>query len=113
MEDRRLTAARIRRMNGTSRTTSGGLAQVVAPNANEDWVEVHEKDLMEKALLVAYEVNLTQANDTPCMIFPLVVILGSCGENEGFRIILDGEECGRTGINQATQDVLKYVQLMR
>lgn len=39
---------------------------------------------------MAYEVNLTQVNDTPCMI----LLIGSCGENEGARIKLEGEGGG-------------------
>ena len=58
MEAQRLTALQIRRMNGTSRT-SGGLAQVVAPNTEGEWVELQEREPMEKVLLQAYEINLT------------------------------------------------------
>ena len=101
VESQRLTARRIRRMNGTSRT-SGGLAQVVAPNTEGEWVELQERESMEKALLQAYEINLTQAKDTPCMIFPLNHILGSCGETESARVILEGEDYDRSGIDVAT-----------
>jgi len=110
VESQRLTALRIRRMNGTSRT-SGGLAQVVAPNTEGEWVELQEREPMEKALLQAYKSNLTQAKDTPCMIFPLNYILGSCGETESARGILEGEDYDRSGIDVATQEVLKYLTL--
>ena len=110
VEAQRLTALRIRRMNGTCRS-NGGLAQVIAPNTEGEWVELQEREPMEKALLQAYEINLTQAKDTPCMIFPLSTILGGCGETEGARVILEGLDYDRRGIEVATQEVLKYVTL--
>ena len=76
-----------------------------------EWIELQDREPIEKALLQAYEINLTQAKDTPCMIFPLSNILGSCGETEGARIILKGQEYDRSGIDVATQVVLTYVAL--
>ena len=45
VEAQRLTATRIRRMNGTCRN-SGGLAQVVAPNTEGEWVELQDRESM-------------------------------------------------------------------
>ena len=105
-----MTSARIRRMNGTSRSNMG-LAQVVAPNDDGEWVEIQDRLPMEKALLQAYEVNLTQAKNTPYMVYPLSGMVGCCGETEGARMILEGEPYDGSAIDHATQEVLKYLTL--
>ena len=66
---------------------------------------------MERARLLAYEVTLTQAKHTPCMKSPLQEQSGSCGEILGTHLILEGKEYDIEGTDEATREVLKYVQL--
>ena len=82
IEAQRLLAARIRRMNGNIRA-SQGLSQVIT--TDDDGVEatISDKIPMEEALLHEYEINLTQANTTPCMVSPLKEILGPCATGQG------------------------------
>ena len=84
---------------------------MVAPNEKGEWVEYQDKDSMERALLKAYEVTLTQAKNTPCMKSPLQDQLGSCGENLGAHMILEGKEYNMEDTDEATREVLKYIQL--
>ena len=75
-EAQRASAARIRRINGTTRS-SKGIPKVVVPNEMGGEIEINDKTLMEKALLTAYEATLTQSNSTPCTTSPLKECLGS------------------------------------
>ena len=80
-EQQRVSAQRIRRMNGSERSTKG-LTKVVVPGDDGDDIELVEKLAMEEALLDAYEVTLTQANKILCMVSPLKERLGSCGTGD-------------------------------
>ena len=66
IENKEISAGRIRRINGTSRTSSI-LDPVITSDEDEVDVAINEKLLMEEIILKAYEVDLTQANNTPCM----------------------------------------------
>ena len=90
VEAQRLSAARIRRMNGNIRA-SQGLSQVIT--TDDDGVEatISDKMPMEEALLREYEINLTQANTTPCMVSPLKEILGPCATGQGSQDLLLGK----------------------
>ena len=110
IEAQRLSAARIRRMNGNIRA-SQGLSQVIATNEEGIEVTISEKKPMEAALLQEYEINLTQANTTPCMLSPLKEIIGPCAKEQGAQELLLGRVNSIEGVSNATMEVLKYVAL--
>ena len=64
---------------------------------------------MEAALLQEYEINLTQANTTPCMMLPIKEILGPCATEQGAQELLLGNVKSIDGVDDATMEVLKYV----
>ena len=109
-EQQRVSAQRIRRMNGSARSTKG-LTKVVVPGDDGDDIELVEKIAMEEALLEAYETTLTQANKTPCMMSPLKERLGSCGTGDLANALIHGDYTNLDGVDGATQEVLKYLQL--
>lgn len=65
----RLSVVRIRRINGTSRT-AGVFTQVMAPIDQGEWTQIQDNKHIWKTVLLAYKVNLTQANSTPCIHSP-------------------------------------------
>ena len=107
-ERQRVSAQRIRRMNGSARTTKG-LTKVIVPGANGQEVELVDKLDMEQALLEAYEKTLTQANATPCMLSPLRERLGACGTGDVVEDLLQGNTVELNGVEEATKEVLKYL----
>ena len=70
---------------------------------------------MEKALLEAYTLILTQANKTPCMLSPLKNIFGDYGTSDGSNKITHGDTSvldeGLNGVDESTIEVLKYLTL--
>ena len=110
VERQRTSAARIRRMNGSMRT-SNGLTKVVILSDNGEEVELLNKDEMETALLQAYEKTLTQANTTPCMQSPLRERLESFGDGPLILDILAGNSVEVDGVDDSTREVLKYLAL--
>ena len=109
-EAQRISAARIRRMNGTSRA-SKGIHKVLIPNDAGELIEVNEKTKMEEELLKAYEVTLTQSNLTPCTISPLKEKMGACGNSQFASDLLVGNVCSLEGVDNSTLEVLKYLAL--
>ena len=109
-ERQRASAQRIRRMNG-SVSYSKGLAKVVVPGEEGGEVELVDKVEMEQALLDAYELILTQANQTPCMMSPLKERLGDYGTGKIVHDILLGNEIELEGVDESTKEVLKYLAL--
>ena len=97
-------------MNGTCRKAVN-LARVIVPNEDGVEMEISEKLPMEAALLQAYEVNLTQANTTPCMISPLKEKLGPCATWECARNSLLGKIQLIEGVDETTMEVLRYLAL--
>ena len=65
-ENKKISAGRIRRINGTSRTSST-LDPVIPSDEHEVDVAINENLLMEEIIRKAYEVDLTQKNNTSCM----------------------------------------------
>ena len=109
-EAQRASAARVRRMNGTTRT-SQGLPKVIILNPDGVDTEVNDKGQMEGILLDAYEHTLTQANGTPCMRSPLRERLGLCGTGSLVDDILLGDLDSLEGVDDSTVEVLKYLSL--
>ena len=103
-EQQRLSAKRIRRMNGSERSTKG-LTKVVVPGDDGDDIELVEKVAMEEALLEAYETTLTQANKTPCMVSPLKERLGLCRTGDLADALIHGDHSNLDGVDGATQEV--------
>ena len=110
IEVQRLSASRIRRMNGNIRI-SQGISQVIVPDDEGIESEITDKIPMEAALLKAYEINLTRANTTPCMTSPLKESLGPCAKGEFAKELLLGNIRSMEGVDEATMEVLKYVSL--
>ena len=108
VEAQRLSAARIKRMNGKI-GASQGLSQVIT--TDDDGVEatISDKIPMEEALQSEYEINLTQANTTPCMVSPLKEMLGPCATGQGAHELLLGKVQSIEGVSNATMKALKYV----
>ena len=109
-ERQRVSAQRIRRMNGKLKS-SNGLSKVIVVDENGRDLELIDKGEMEKALLETYEKTLTQANYTPCMKSPLIERLGSCGTGKMAVDLLEGEELNCEGVEESTAEVLKYLIL--
>ena len=109
VEAQRESAKRIRRMNGTLRT-SKGLSKVVVPKEDGTEIELIDKEEMERALLEAYEKTLTQSNRTPCMSSPLVERLGLSATKETAHNVLHGYYFNEEGIEDTTIEVLKYLE---
>ena len=89
VEAQRESAKRIRKMNGTIRT-SKGLSKVVVPNDDGTENEIVDKTEMEKALLKEYEKTLTQSNNKPCMQSPLKERIGLSATSQTALDILQG-----------------------
>ena len=64
VEEQRATARRIQWMNGKTYKSSG-LTRAVAPDENDVWKEVNNKDNMEEALREENNRRFTQANQSP------------------------------------------------
>ena len=75
-------------MNGKLR--SGSVTSVVAPNEAGVWIEVTEKEAMEKALLDENERRFTQARNTPFLQPPLLQLVGTMGTGPAAEDILQG-----------------------
>ena len=88
-----------------------GLSQFIT--TDDDGVEatISDKIPMEEALLHEYEINLTQANTTPCMVSSLKEVLGPCATVQGAHDLLLGNVQSIKGVSNATMEVLKYVAL--
>ena len=115
IEKQRASAQSIRRMNGTART-SGGLQKVVVEGTDNQTVELVDKKDMESALLEAYAITLTQANNTPCMRSPLKEFLGAYGTSDNSSRIVQGEllhlDSGTIDqVDNSTLEVLKYLAM--
>ena len=110
IEVQRESLRRIKKMNGTLRNAKG-LTKVVIPRENGSDLELVEKLDMEKALLEAYEMTLTQSNRTPCMQFSLLERIELNATKETAQKIIEGSEYNDEGIDNATKEVLKYLAL--
>ena len=98
-------------MNGTNRT-SGGLAQVIVPNAEGVEIKISGKLPIEVALLQAYEVNLTQHKPTQhFMISTLKDKVGACATGECAKNLVLGKIHSLEGVYEATMEVLTYLIL--
>ena len=113
-ERQRASAQSIRRMNGSVRS-SKGLAKVIIKGDDGLNIELVEKTAMEKALLEAYALTLTQANTTPCMVSPLKDIFGDYGTSHDSYKLTHGDTSvldeGLYGVDESTIEVLKYLTL--
>ena len=109
-EKQRISTLRIRRMNGTLKS-SAGLTKVVVPGEDGLDMEIIDKLELERALLVAYETTLTQSNTTPCMISPLKERIGLCGTGDLVEDLLEEEDIYLDGVDKSTLEVLKYLKL--
>ena len=110
VELQRESAKRIRRMNGTMRT-SKGLSKVVVTDENGVDNEIVDKTNMEIALLDAYEKTLTQSNNTPCMQSPLKERIGLSANTQTAFNILEGNSYNDVGIDDITKEVLRYLEM--
>ena len=88
-EEQRRTARIIRRVNGKLR--SGSLTSVVAPNMYGVWVEVTDKQEIEKSLMKENERRFNQARNSPFLRPPLLEMVGRCGIGPAADAILRGD----------------------
>jgi len=109
-ERQRVSAQRIRRVNGLARSFKG-LTKVVIQGDDEKYIELVDKSAIEKALLDAYALTLTQANNTPCMVSSLKDLLGEYGTSDNSIDITQGYTSALDGVDGSTVEVLKYLAL--
>jgi len=89
-ESQRRDARLIRRLNGRPR--SGGISFVIAPVGNNgEWIEVSDKEGIERALLDENQRRFYQASGTSFMTTsPLYDAVGPLGISKGAQEILAG-----------------------
>jgi len=66
---------------------------------------------LEKALLDAYMLTLTHANNTPCMVSPLKNLLGEYGTSDNSLENIQGHISALDGADESTVEVLTYLAL--
>ncbi len=91
-EQQRRSFRHIRHMNGKLR--HGSVTSVVAPSSTDGaWMEVSDKEGMEKACLDENQRRFRQANDTPFMVEPLRSAIGDLGIGAAADAVLAGNFC--------------------
>jgi len=106
----RVSAQRIKRMNGPARS-SKGLTKVVVQDYDGNDIELVDKTGTEKALLDAYDLTLTQENNTLRMVSTLKEILEEYGTSNNSLEIIQGDTSVLDGVDESTVGVLTYLAL--
>ena len=66
------------------------MSHVIAPNEQGGWVEMRQKEDIERACLDELQQKFRQASDTPFLQPPLLDWLGPIGADDNADSVLDG-----------------------